>query len=333
MIKSLMKSAIRTRMLARRFSTTASQSEGKQNQKANQNQEEEQQQEEEFDYDDYQDQQRPSIFRKIFRVLSGAALSVFALNSYYLYIDEANADLSKSRFGYVSFFYNFPLFVRAKTNQASDFLLKPPVTKFLPDQPPLRPNMLNKTLVLNFEGTLYSKDFEAGQGIVLHLRPGFQKFIDEMSKLYEIVIYSEEDSQFLTEATMTIDPFQKYFTWVFGREFLVLSGAKHVKDLTLLNRDPRKVVVVDFDKDIYKNEPENLILLSKYQGEENEDSLRYLSVFLNHLANPNVKDVRREIKKYGGLDSLENYKKEVQERAAKLKKSQRYFTGDNKKKN
>jgi len=331
MINSLVKSAIRSRLLARRFSTTASQSTGQQSQKTNEGEEEGQQKEEEFDYDDYQAQQQTSIFRKIFRAVGATALSVFALNSYYLYADGGSAELSQKRFGYVSFFYNFPLFVKTKSNQAYDFLLKPPVTKFLPDQPPLRANMLNKTLVLNFEGTLYSKDFEAGQGIVLHLRPGFQKFIDEMSKLYEVVIYSEEDSQFLTEATMTIDPFQKYFTWVFGREFLVLNGTKYVKDLSLLNRDPRKVVVVDFDKDIYKGEPENLILLNKYHGEENEDSLRYLSVFLNHLANPAVKDVRREIKKYGGLESLENYKKEVQERAAKLKTSQKYFTGGRKK--
>jgi import inner membrane translocase subunit TIM50 len=331
MIKSLMKSAVRSRMLARRFSATANQSDAKESQ--DQNAEQNQQEGEEFDYDDYQEQQGTSIFRKIFRVVSGAAFTMLALNGYYLYTDEGNLDISSKRLGYMSFFYNFPLFVRTKTNEAYDFLLKPPVTKFLPGQPPLRPNMLNKTLVLNFEGTLYSKDFEPGQGIVLHLRPGFQKFIDEMSKLYEIVIYSEEDSQFLTEATMTIDPFQKYFTWVFGREFLVLSGAKHVKDLSLLNRDLRKVVVVDFDKDIYKEEPENLILLSKYQGEESEDSLRYLGVFLNHLANPNVKDVRREIKKYGGLDSLETFKKEVQDRATKLRKSQRYFTGGDKKKN
>jgi hypothetical protein len=53
--------------------------------------------------------------------------------------------------------------------------------KFLPDEPPFVKSMLKKTLVLNFEGTMYSKDHKAGEGLVVHLRPGFRKLLKELA--------------------------------------------------------------------------------------------------------------------------------------------------------
>jgi import inner membrane translocase subunit TIM50 len=319
MIKTLLKSAARSRLMKRAFAENAKHNESKAN-------EENDQQEEEFDHDDYETEEKPSKFKLIFRAVALTGFGILGLNSVYLYLDNADEEISQKRFGYISSFYKFPSYIKGKSTDGYNYLVSPPISKFLPDQPPIRANMLNKTLVLNFEGTLYSKDFQAGKGVVLHLRPGFQKFIDEMSQLYEVVVYSEEDSYFLAEASLTIDPMRRYFQWVFGREFLVLDKTKYVKDISMLNRDLRKIVVIDFNKEAYKNDPENLIIVDKYHGEEYEDTLKYLSIYLNHLANPSVKDVRKEIMKYGGLDSLEKFKKEVQERAEKLKKNQKFFS-------
>lgn len=60
-------------------------------------------------------------------------------------------------------------------------MLYPPMRKFLPDELPLNPKLMRKTLVLNFEGTMYSKDMKTGEGLVLHLRPGFRKFLKKMA--------------------------------------------------------------------------------------------------------------------------------------------------------
>lgn len=60
-------------------------------------------------------------------------------------------------------------------------MLYPPLKKFLPDPLPIDPKLMPKTLVLNFEGTMYSKDMKTGDGIVLHLRPGFRKFLKQMA--------------------------------------------------------------------------------------------------------------------------------------------------------
>jgi hypothetical protein len=53
--------------------------------------------------------------------------------------------------------------------------------KFLPDEPPFNKSLLRKTLVLNFEGTMYSKDIKSGEGLVVHLRPGFRRLLKELA--------------------------------------------------------------------------------------------------------------------------------------------------------
>lgn len=82
-----------------------------------------------------------------------------------------------------------------------------------------------------------------------------------------------------------------------------------MKDLNYLNRNPKRTVVVDFDENIYKNANYNVIYLDKYEGSEEDDGLKKLSFFLEHLSKPEISDVRREIKKYGGFkESIDNYK-------------------------
>ena len=58
--------------------------------------------------------------------------------------------------------------------------MNPPVTKFLPDEPPFSKELQRKTLVLSLEDVMYKKDMRSGEGLVLELRPGFRKFLKEM---------------------------------------------------------------------------------------------------------------------------------------------------------
>ena len=173
---------------------------------------------------------------------------------------------------------------------------------------PLHPSLLRKTLVINFEGTMYTKEIKVGDGMLLNLRPGFKKFLKNMSQLYDIVIFSREDTSFLEEVVTTIDPKRLYLRFIFGNEFLLTKGNGRYKDLQYLNRSMKKVVALDFNQDDYLNNNNNVLFMKKYNGETYDDSLRQAQIFLKHLANPKVRDVRKEIKKYGGFDeSIKNY--------------------------
>lgn len=248
-------------------------------------------------------------------------------NAYYSYNSNYDEEMAKTQTLYNHYVFTVSNTVMREINNAYNYILYPPIAKFLPDEPPLRPELLRKTLVLNFEGTLYAKDFSAGNGVLIHLRPGFKKFIDKMSQLYDIVLYSNEDTAFMTEVIQTIDPYQKYFMWNLGREFFTTMPDGSYKDLRFINRDPKKYIVVDFTSDNYLNNKNNVVIIDKYEGQEVDNGLKELGMFLEHCATQNVKDIRREIKKFGGEVSVRNYYEDIQKKVDSVKKKRSFLFG------
>lgn len=166
--------------------------------------------------------------------------------------------------------------------------------------------------MLNFEGSMYSRDVQSGVGTIIHLRPGLRQFIKEMQQLYEIVVYTYEDGMMLGEVIRNLDPMGEYFQFYFGREFMVFRPTGLYKDLKLINRKMNKIVAVDFENEFINSN--NAVKLSKYEGADNDMELMKLSFFLRHLANDKVKDVRKEIAKWGGFENaVPNYVKKLQE--------------------
>ena len=255
----------------------------------------------------------------------GGLSYLFIQNGKYVLDTGSDPMLASHNRFYIKPIYSSSSWVIEKCQEGYNYIRYPPMKKFLPDEPPINKQMLRKTLVLNFEGTLYSKDFKAGEGLVLHLRPGFRKFIKDMTPKYEIVIYTKEDTNFINEVVQTIDPFQTYLHWYFGNEFLSTYSNGLYKDLKFLNRGMDRVVVVDFDKDIYLNNKNNVIFMEEYDGQKKDESLKDLSLFLNHLSDVKVRDVRREIKKYGGFKAVGNYKESLQSKIDKIKKKRSFF--------
>ena len=70
---------------------------------------------------------------------------------------------------YISPFFRLARFTKQCFEDAYHYVRYPPLKKFLPDEAPFNKALLRKTLVLNFEGTMYSKDHKAGDGLVVHL--------------------------------------------------------------------------------------------------------------------------------------------------------------------
>ena len=67
--------------------------------------------------------------------------------------------------------------------------------------------------------------------------------------------------------------------------------------------------------------------LEKYDGQENDNNLKKLSYFLEYLSKPEISDVRKEIKKYGGFsEAVNNYKSGIDEKYEKIKQKSSFFT-------
>ena len=51
-----------------------------------------------------------------------------------------------------------------------------------------------KTLVLNLSGTLVHTNYVFGKGVEVVMRPGLQKFLNYLAQMYEIVVFSDDDT-------------------------------------------------------------------------------------------------------------------------------------------
>ena len=147
--------------------------------------------------------------------------------------------------------------------------------------------MQAKTLVVNLSGTLLKTDFVFGKGLTLKRRPGLNNFLKRLSQKYEIVIFSDDDFMFLTTAVEHLDPRQLIFMGAFGKESMVWSNGRYIKDLSYLNRDPKSIIVIERDARNVSKHPQNVIVLKEFEGDDNDQELTKLlplleSKFLHH---------------------------------------------------
>lgn len=82
----------------------------------------------------------------------------------------------------------------------------------------------------------------------------------------------------------SLDPRQRVFSGRLGRESTCLRKGEVVKDLKYLNRDLKNVIVVEKSPDMVKYQPENVIILPEFSGDENDRALVELLPFLEHVA-------------------------------------------------
>lgn len=271
--------------------------------------------EEEIDLEEHEVEFKPNPYWLWFKRLVKLYFLYQFADIVYTFVQQKKMKDLEWRFFEVYPFYNWSMKVLRGWDSSYDFLTKPPIVKFLPEKMPIKGENMKKVLVLNFEGTLYSKDFESGKGIIVHLRPGFRKFLEEARNHYEVIIYSDEETNVINQMLQTISPMDRLVIWAYGREFMSWSMNGPKKNLNFVNRDPKKIIAVDLSRDIYLNNKECVVQLPAYNGEEVDNKLNELSLFLKYLSNPAIKDVKAEIEKFGGVDAVTNFAQKVQKKA------------------
>jgi len=92
------------------------------------------------------------------------------------------------------------------------------------------------------------------------------------------------------------------------RDCTTYRDGKYIKDISRLNRDLNAVVVIDDDFDSVCDQPENAILVSRWEGDLDDTELLDLIPFLKGLDKNRkagkVIDVREEIERYRQGGSL-----------------------------
>ena len=112
-----------------------------------------------------------------------------------------------------------------------------------------------------------------------------------MAKFYEIVIFTAAVKDYADTILDTIDP-NHYISHRLYREHTRLEDYVSIKDLSLINRDLSKCIIIDNIASNFKMQPRNGIAISTWTDDPEDISLLNLIPVMVKLAIEEVKDVR-----------------------------------------
>lgn len=181
-------------------------------------------------------------------------------------------------------------------------------SKFLP--PKNSKQNYKKTLILDLDETLVHSGFTLNAyrepDIVLNVdiegkkhdifvlvRPGAEEFLINMSKMYEIVIFTASMSKYAIPLIEKLDS-SKVCDHKLFREHCYFINKSFVKDLNNLGRDMKDVIIVDNNPISYSLNNENGLPIKTWTGDINDRELFKITPVLEYLSS--VKDVREFIK-------------------------------------
>ncbi|XP_017054829.1 mitochondrial import inner membrane translocase subunit TIM50-C [Drosophila ficusphila] len=178
---------------------------------------------------------------------------------------------------------------------------EPSRAKLLPD--PLKPPYVQPryTLVLEMKDVLVHPDWTYQTGWRFKKRPGVDHFLAECAKDFEIVVFTAEQGMTVFPILDALDP-NGYIMYRLVRDATHFVDGHHVKNLDNLNRDLRKVIVIDWDANATKMHPDNTFGLARWHGNDDDGQLLDLIAFLKIIAQNNVDDVREVLHYYRQFD-------------------------------
>ena len=129
----------------------------------------------------------------------------------------------------------------------------------------------------------------------VQVRPGLEDFIKELSKYYEIIIFT---ASYQNYADLAINGFDidKNIKYRLYRQHTMKIGNTFIKDLSKLGRDLKKIIIIDNCSENYLLQPKNGINVIDFAGNNNDDILFYLKKDLINLYIKNPDDVRPYLK-------------------------------------
>ena len=158
------------------------------------------------------------------------------------------------------------------------------------------------SLILDLDETLIylqNKDSLKADINSIILRPNLNEFLHEMKSIYELIIFSENSQEYVEPIIDLIQKKENYFDYIICKSYITYdSRGNEIKDLSLLGRDLKNVIVVDNIKQYYKNK-ENLICIKSFFGDVNNDkkTLKLLGNVLKEIKidAENTGDIRTSI--------------------------------------
>ncbi|MGK3738544.1 MAG: import inner membrane translocase subunit TIM50 [Bacillariaceae sp.] len=162
------------------------------------------------------------------------------------------------------------------------------------------------TLVLDLENTLVSSTWDRKYGWRHAKRPGVDKFLLDMAQYYEIVLYSPSMDAIAEPVVNSLDK-QGCIMHRIYRDGTYYHNGVHVKDLSRLNRNINRMIVIDDDLAEVQFNPENVVRVKPYTdpNDRTDNTLARITPFLIEIARENHSDIPVLLSQYEGMDADE----------------------------
>ncbi|KDR69858.1 hypothetical protein GALMADRAFT_77092 [Galerina marginata CBS 339.88] len=196
-----------------------------------------------------------------------------------------------------------------------DYFNKPAWPELLP--PPHPPTQKPYTLLLSVDDLLVTSTWDRQHGWRTAKRPGVDYFLGYISQFYEVVIFTTQPYYTAGPIIDKLDRYGFYINYRLFHEATRTLDGKTVKDLSYLNRDLSKVVMLDTHPEHATTHPENTIILPKWKGNPQDKGLVGIIPFLESIAIYKPADVRPILTAYAGKDIPLEYGKIEAEMKAK----------------
>lgn len=179
------------------------------------------------------------------------------------------------------------------------FLFQPDTHKVKqkkPLLPSIRPDRLY-TLVLDLDETLIHFEENPDGTSQFLIRPYAQNFLKEVSKHYELVIFTAALKDYADFILDRLDT-EQFISHRLYRPNCSFSENVYQKDLSKLGRDLSRTLIVDNNAENFQQQPDNGIYIKSWYNDPNDEALKKLAPLLADIVKKGYSDVRIALKKY-----------------------------------
>lgn len=176
-----------------------------------------------------------------------------------------------------------------------------------------------KCLVLDLDETLVHSSFKFTpradliipveiEGRVLHVyvtkRPGVDEFLKAVSKIFEVVIFTASVAKYGGPLLDSLDVSNLVHHRLF-RESCYNYNGNYIKNLSLLGRPLKDVIIIDNSPASYALQPQHAVPVSSWFSDIHDNELMDMVPFLQDLAHANTNDVSTILNVY--IDAEERF--------------------------